>query len=306
MSKFIPYTQDEKDRASQTDLVDLLERNGEKLKKEGKNYVWGSGSEKVTIRGNVWFHQYERVGGEAVDFVKKFYNKTYREAMDYLLGKRDDGELIRAEPKPHKEKKPFEMPPRNSNMRRVYGYLLNGRGIDRDVLNAFVHKGLIYESADYHNAVFVGLDNTGKPVHVHKRGTVSHNGFKGNVESSIPEYSFHWIGTSDKVFFMEAPIDMLSYISLHKQGWEQHNYAAGCGVSDLVLFQMIKDHPHIKTAVLCVDNDEAGHKAINRIRPKLEEIGIACETDLSVLKDWNMDLTATEEPVETSGITQSM
>ena len=69
---------------------------------------------------------------------------------------------------------------------------------------------------------------------------------------------------------------------------------------------MIKDHPNIKTAVLCVDNDEAGHKAINRIRPKLEQIGIACETDLSVLKDWNMDLTATEEPVETSGITQSM
>ena len=47
------------------------------LKKEGKNYVWRSGSEKVTIRGNVWYHQYERVGGEAVDFVKKFYNKTY-------------------------------------------------------------------------------------------------------------------------------------------------------------------------------------------------------------------------------------
>ena len=37
MSKFIPYTKEEKDRASQTDLVDLLERNGEKLKKESKN-----------------------------------------------------------------------------------------------------------------------------------------------------------------------------------------------------------------------------------------------------------------------------
>lgn len=49
-----------------------------------------------------------------------------------------------------------------------------------------------------------------------------------------------------------------------------------------------------------------GIKQIKRIRPKLEEIGIACETDLSVLKDWNMDLNATEEPVETSGITQSM
>lgn len=306
MSKFIPYTKEEKDRASQTDLVDLLERNGEKLKKEGKNYVWGSGSEKVTIRGNVWYHQYERIGGEAVDFVKKFYNKTYREAMDYLLGKRDDGELIRVEPQFPKEKKPFEMPPKNSNMRRVYGYLLNGRGIDRDVLNAFVHKKLIYESDKYHNAVFVGVDNNGKPVHVHLRGTVSNNAFKGNVESSIPEYSFNWIGTSDKVFFFEAPIDMLSYISLHKQGWKQHSYVAACGVSDLVLFQILKDYPYIETAVLCVDNDEAGHKAIRRIRPKLEGIGKKCETDLSVLKDWNMDLNNSDEPSQVPTIGQVM
>lgn len=306
MSKFIPYTQEEKDRACQTDLVDLLERNGEKLKKEGKNYVWGSGSEKVTIRENVWFHQYERVGGDAVDFVKKFYNKTYPEAMEYLLGKRDHGELNRADPKLPKEKKPFEMPPKNSNMRRVYGYLLNGRGIDRDVLNAFVHKGLIYESADYHNVVFVGLDNTGKPVHAHKRATTSNGGFKGNVESCIPEYSFHWNGTSNKVYFFEAPIDMLSYISLHKQGWEQNSYAAACGVSDLVLFQMLKDYPYIETAVLCVDNDEAGHKAIRRIRPKLEGIGKKCETDLSILKDWNMDLTNPDETVETPSIGQTM
>lgn len=306
MSKFIPYTQEEKDRASQTDLVDLLERNGEKLKKEGKNYVWGSGSEKVTIRGNVWYHQYERVGGEAVDFVKRFYNKTYTEAMEYLLGKRDDGELIKADPKPSKEKKPFEMPPKNSNMRRVYGYLLNGRGIDRDVLNAFVHKRLIYESAKYHNAVFVGVDNNGKPVHVHLRGTVSNNAFKGNVESSIPDYSFNWIGTSDKIYFFEAPIDMLSYITLHKRGWEQHSYTAACGVSDLVLFRTLKDHPNIKTAVLCVDNDEAGHKAINRIRPKLEAIGVKCETDLSVMKDWNMDLLNPDEPTQAPTIGQAM
>lgn len=306
MSKFIPYTKEEKDRASQTDLVDLLERNGEKLKKEGKNYVWGSGSEKVTIRGNVWFHQYERVGGEAVDFVKRFYNKSYIEAMEYLLGEHVNGELNRVEPEPPKEKKLFEMPPKNSNMRRVYGYLLNGRGIDRAVLNTFVRKGLIYECAKYHNAVFVGLDKTGKPVHVHKRGTVSNNGFKGNVESSIPEYSFHWNGTSDKVFLFEAPIDLLSYISLHKQGWERHSYAACCGVSDLVLFQMIKDNPKLKTVVLCLDNDEAGHKAKNRIIPKLEVIGIKCETDLSVLKDWNQDLTNSDEVSETLSVGQAM
>ena len=58
-------------------------------------------------------------------------------------------------------KKEFIMPERNDSMRRVYGYLLNGRCIDKEVLNAFVQKGLIYEDAVYHNAVFVGYDEEG-------------------------------------------------------------------------------------------------------------------------------------------------
>ena len=51
---------------------------------------------------------------------------------------------------------------------------------------------------------------------------------------------------------------MLSYISMHKDGWQQHSYAAACGVSDRVLFQMMKDNPSIKTVCLCLDNDDGG------------------------------------------------
>ncbi|MFR2018575.1 MAG: DUF3991 domain-containing protein [Eubacterium sp.] len=56
------------------------------------------------------------------------------------------------------------MPKRNDNMRRVYAYLINRRGIDRDVIYTFAHCGLIYESEKYHNVVFVGKDNQGIPV----------------------------------------------------------------------------------------------------------------------------------------------
>jgi len=40
---------------------------------------------------------------------------------------------------------------------------LNRRGIAKDVLYAFVHKKMIYESAQYHNVVFVGFDKDGTP-----------------------------------------------------------------------------------------------------------------------------------------------
>ena len=177
-------------------------------------------------------------------------------------------------------------------MRRVFAYLLNRRGIDREVLYAFVHKGMIYESADYHNAVFVGFDSNGKPKHAHKRGTGSESSYKGNVSGSHPEFSFHWSGQSDTLYLFEAPIDMLSFISMQKEGWRQHSYAASCSVSDRVLFQTLKDNPNIRQVVLCLDSDEPGQTAAKRIADKLFVQGTASEILVPVHKDWNEDLLA--------------
>ena len=44
---------------------------------------------------------------------------------------------------------------------------------------------MIYESADYHNAVFVGYDMDGIPRHAHKRGTGSESTYKGNADGSF-------------------------------------------------------------------------------------------------------------------------
>lgn len=136
MSSYIHFTEEQKEQARQTDLCDLLQRQGEKLKRSGREYEWRDGSQKVTIRGNLWFHQYERVGGDAIDFVRKYMNKSYPEAMEYLLGGSGMGTLTTAPPVV-REQKPFELPPKNDNNRRAYAYLLNKRGINREVLNAF-------------------------------------------------------------------------------------------------------------------------------------------------------------------------
>ena len=70
-TEYIHFTAEQKETARQTDLVALLQSQGEHLKRSGKEYVWRDGSEKVTVRGNLWFHQYERIGGDAVDFVRR-------------------------------------------------------------------------------------------------------------------------------------------------------------------------------------------------------------------------------------------
>ena len=174
-------------------------------------------------------------------------------------------------------------------MRRAYAYLLLNRCIDREVLNAFIHNKMIYEDEEYHNAVFVGYDTEGKPRHYHKRGTLSASSFKGNVSGSVPEYSFHWHGKSDRFFLFEAPIDMLSFISMHKENWYDHSYAASCSVSDRVLFQCLKDNPNIKKVYLCFDNDCWGQQANQRIKEKLNQMNIENHILKPQYKDWNQD-----------------
>ena len=171
-------------------------------------------------------------------------------------------------------------------MRRVFAYLLNRRGIDRDVLYSFVHKGMIYETADYHNAVFVGYDEKGIARHAHKRGTGSESSYKGNTESSDPRYSFHWTGRDNTLYLFEAPIDTLSFISLNQENWQRHSYAAACCVGDQVLWQMMKENPNIDTVYLCMDNDAAGQAANKRISEKLFIQGIKHEVLVPNFKDW--------------------
>lgn len=298
MSTYIHFTDEQKEQARQTDLVSLLKSKGEQVKRSGSEYEWKDGSQKVTIRGNLWFHQYDREGGDAIDFVRRFYHKSYPEAVEYLLS--GCGGVLTVSPPVAKESKPFVLPPRNDNMRRVYAYLTSRRGIDRDVVNAFAYRQMIYESAAYHNAVFVGFDSKGIPRHANLRGTGAESTFKGNAPGSIAEYSFHWTGSDDRLYLFEAPIDLLAFISLHKDDWRSHSYAACCGVGDRVLLQMLRDNPNIQTVCLCLDNDEAGQTANNRIAEKLYARGIQTEILVPTHKDWNEDLLFTEESEEES------
>ena len=132
----------------------------------------------------------------------------------------------------------------------------------------------------------------GAPRHAHKRGSGSESSYKGNADGSDPRYSFHRHGTSEHLYLFEAPIDMLSFISMHKEKWRDHSYAACCGVSDQVMWQMMKDNSSIEYVYLCLDNDEPGQQAVHRIRKKLSKQGIQSEILIPTRKDWNEDRQA--------------
>ncbi len=116
--------------------------------------------------------------------------------------------------------------------------------------------------------------------------------FRLNVGGSDPTHSFHWVGTSRQLYVFEAPIDLLSYITVHPEGWQRHSYVALCGVSGQALFQRLKDQPDLDEVFLCPDNDQAGHAACKRLMEQLVEQGrCATERLFPQKKDWNDDLT---------------
>ena len=288
---YVKFTEEERNRAREINLADFLTERGETVKKSGSEFVWLDGEQKVTLRGNLFFHQYEQKGGDAIDFVRKFYGKNYVEAVQMLLGSHAEIKPITKKEQYEQQQKTLKMPLKNDSMKRVFAYLLMTRGLDKSVLQEFVGKNMIYESADYHNAVFVGYDENGIPRHANMRGTGTKNPFKCNAVGSQPEYSFHWNGKSSYLFLFEAPIDMMSFISIHShQNWEQHSYAAACSVSDKVLFECLKNNPQIKNVYLCFDNDQAGQSANQRIYEKLSQTEINVKILVPHNKDWNEDL----------------
>lgn len=291
MSTYIHFTEEQKERAATVDLEYFLRQRGEKLLSSGRDKRLAS-DHSVTIRGCQWFDHDSRQGGNAISFVRFFYNRTYPEAVTMLLD-----EMYPCAPKATEAPpKPFALPPVNSDMRRVYAYLVKHRNISRDVVAYFARKKLLYEDAKYHNAVFVGTDETGVPRHAHKRSTNSSGkAFRLNVEGCDPRYSFHHVGSDGSLYVFEAPIDMLSYITLHPADWQRHSYVACCGTSIQPVEKMLERMPQLDTVLLCLDNDEAGHAASQRMKTQLEE-NYTVERLTPERKDWNDDLTAQTQP----------
>ena len=310
---YIHFTEDQKLRASEVDLEQFLLRQGETLLPSGFEKRLAR-DHSVTIRGNHWYDHAEEKGGGPISFVRKFYGLSYPEAVLRLLGGEQGDAFEPVQKSRLREKKEFALPPPSPTMRRMYAYLLKQRGISREVVDAFIHAKLLYESAEpsadgskeYHNAVFVGLDEHGVARHAHKRGLYSFGeGFKRNAAGCDARYSFHCFGSSDRLYAFEAPIDMLSFITLHPEEWQEHSYVALCGVSGHALLWMLEQIPALQQVTLCLDNDEAGIKASQRLTETLQVKGYG---QVGVLlpqgKDWNNDLVAQQS--QTTNFTMTM
>ena len=298
---YIPFTEEQKVMANFVDLEQFLRMRGEKLERVGREhkliYYDGSGKhDSITLRGSTWFDHKNQVGGGAIKFMQEFYDMDFQTAVHELLGQTITP-LSYAPSKAvvHEEKtKEFKLPEANSNMHRVFAYLIKQRFINPEIISFFAKQHTLYEDKQHHNAVFVGLDENGVPRQASKRSTNSFGKtFRITCEGSDTRYSFSHFGKLEKLFVFEAPIDMLSYLTLHPENWQQHSYIAMNGVYENAVLTALKNHSNINEIVLCVDNDEGGIEAVDRLRDILRENGYENVRRFAPkFKDWNEDLKA--------------
>lgn len=293
------FTDEEMETVRDTDLPDLLTALGYQVKRIGSYHTLKE-MDSIRIKNRrTWFRYSEGRGGDAISFLQRFENKSFPEAVEYLLSYHSKARDTPGFPKADQSRKktvqeeeppvPFALPPPNGDQRRVFAYLRK-RGIAPQVIRGFIQAGLLYEEAEHHNCVFVGRDGAGSPVFASKRGTydLGGSGFKGGVPGSDKEVAFRLPGDpgNDAVLVFEAPIDLMSYCTLHRN--VTRNAVALSCLYDGPLTTYLRENPNIRRIILCLDADGPGRQAAQRMKDAYEAKGYAVTLNYPTQgKDWN-------------------
>ena len=79
------FTEAEMATVRDTDLPDLLISLGYQVKRIGRYYTTQE-MDSIRIKDRrTWFRYSEGIGGDAITFLQRFYNKSFPEAVEYLL-----------------------------------------------------------------------------------------------------------------------------------------------------------------------------------------------------------------------------
>ena len=192
------------------------------------------------------------------------------------------------------------LPPKNKNCDRVVQYLF-GRGIDYQLIQDCIADGIIFESADYHNAVFVGKDESGTPKYAACRGTMG--SFKRDASGSDKRYSFRLLAREPcaSVHLFEAAIDLLSYATYLKcegKDYKAENLLSLSGVYQpkkeikeskipIALTTFLAAHPEVKTIYLHLDRDKTGRLCTETLQELLKKDYEIVDDPPPVGKDFN-------------------
>lgn len=158
-----------------------------------------------------WFSQ--GIGGRsALDYLIKVKGYSFIQAVETILGRAAEKPPIFYCPR---ERKTTELlMPKLSKTTDIVERYLTSRAVHPVIIRHCIDNKLLFESANYHNAVFIGYDTSGKARYGALRGTVGN--YKGELTGSDKRFSFslNENPATDHVLVFESAIDLLSFATL--------------------------------------------------------------------------------------------
>ena len=270
-------TQEQVGRARRLDLLSYLAAcEPWELVRCGNGSYRTRTHDSLEISNGLWHWHSRGIGGRsALDYLMHVRGMDFAAAVQTLCeGRAADAPTFMPE---KRIAQPFALPKRCQDSARVVRYL-TGRGIAREVIDACLQSGDLYESLPYHNAVFVGRDAQGTPRYAMQRSTEGRP-FKLEAAGSDKRFAFSIPGTGDALAVTEGAIDALSVATLfwRRDGqWRHCHYLSLGGISaqqnalPAALAQYLHTHGEVRRVCLMLDNDPAGRSAAERIYHHLQ------------------------------------
>lgn len=317
---FLKLSQEEISALRNQDMVEFLRnQEGFSFKRFGL-YMKGVEHDSLVINpDHITWHWYSRdlYGKGAIDWMEKVHNLDFKESIRYLA----EGmpHILKEDPiqkKPQfqeNETAAFELPPKlNGSCKQLFAYLIKTRCLPQDIVTYCVEQQHIYQD-EKNRVIFCGRDKNGECKFAEAKNTNTYQKhYPQNIAGSSKRYSFFIPAqqgcanyTPETICVFEAPVDLLSHGALmqmvakkqlenmgrdneyRSDCWLSVNRVSLSGVSDLALSQRLEDDPRIKNIVLCLDNDEKGQQASQRIMEKYKDKYKIRISKPPYGKDWN-------------------
>lgn len=270
-----------------------------------KNCFWRNSTFQRGTKGHA---------GTVIDFAMEFENyATPKEAIHAIADKyciSADSDFIPPKARPIKKsvvsddiegKKTstishsFSLPVKVPNSDEVVRYLCGVRKLDRELVAAFIQRGLLYQD-DRRNCVFVSPDKTFACLR-----STGKKKFVRDVEGSNYDNCFFFMDDSvvvpKSIIVTESVIDMMSVMTyvrsrtLFLKNYKDKAYLALSGTNKMhSLFNHLSKHPTVTTVVFALDKDKAGQKAVTNAVDTLVENGFKGNILFAfppIGKDWN-------------------
>lgn len=292
------FTEEQISKANRISIIDLAKQYGYDIESiNGRTVkIKGMGGLVIDTEKNCWHWFSQQIkGGGPIQFVMYFQKKSWKEAVTELIHEEGNYKVVDNIPKFSKEntKRNFRLPEQNSTFKHIFAYLIKTRKIDAKVVDYFVKEKILYENTK-RSCVFVGKDKDGiaRYANIRSTNTVG-DPFKGEAAGSDKRFGFCKSGTSNTITVFEAPIDMLSYMTIFKLKGAYDvikNDTLLClgGVEDIALKQYLLDHKNINVIQGALDQDEAGNNGWEKICNKYFNYKLVRLTIPE--KDWNQYL----------------